>query len=291
MKKLLIILLLLFAVSSQAQIDTASWSLQRDGLGHYSMLTNRVTFAGVGAGHIRIPLILSLSEIDTSTFQLIRDGYGNYSVAINKASLYGIDSGKIRIGITYDVSEIRLNEANTWTAPQTYSKIFVDSLVLRLYLLDTGTSIVRNILPQTTRLYSLGGGSNYWLNQYTQNLYVDTVKKSVVADSMLTTASYKQKTVVAIADSVINCNFSNTFSKTLSANQRFVIENIGDGQTVNIAVTNTAGNYTVTWIDPAGLTIKWSGGTAPVATIGEKTDIWTFVRIGTTIYGNVSQNY
>jgi hypothetical protein len=61
-----------------------------------------------------------------------------------------------------------------------------------------------------------------------------------IYDSTMTSASYKQKSVVTIADSVINCNLSNTFQKTLDATQRFVISNIGDGQTLNIAVTNTA---------------------------------------------------
>jgi len=229
MKKLLIILLLLFAVSSQAQIDTATWSLQRDGLGHYSILTNRITVAGVTAGTIRTPLIMSISQIDTSKFQLIRDGYGNYSVAINKASLYGIDSGKIRVGISYGLGTVRLDEENTWTAEQAFS--------------------------------------------------------------IISSSAYKQVSVVAIADSTIDCNLSNTFSKTLGANQRFVLSNVGDGQTINIAVTNTASNYTVTWVDPDGLTIKWADATAPVLTLGAKTDVFTFVRIGAVIYGNAIQNF
>jgi len=164
------------------------------------------------------------------------------------------------------------------------TKLYVDTLILRKYVLDTGTSVVRTILPQTTQLYNLGGSSAYWLNTYTQNLYLDTVKKSIIADSLLTTASYKQKSVVTIADSVINCNLSNTFSKTLGANQRFVLSNIGDGQTINIAVTNTASNYTVTWVDPSGLTYKWKDNLVPTQTIGANTDMYRFIRLGTSIY-------
>lgn len=103
MKKLIIIFLLLIAGSSFAQIDTATWSIQRDGLGYYSVLTNRVTVGGVVAGGIRTPLIMSLNEIDTTNFQLIRDGLGYYSAAISKADMYGIDSGKIRVTISYSV--------------------------------------------------------------------------------------------------------------------------------------------------------------------------------------------
>lgn len=156
----------------------------------------------------------------------------------------------------------------------------------------TGTNTTRTLLPNGTRLYNLGSDILYWKDLYVQNLYADTVKKSVVADSLLTTASYKQKSVVTIADSVINCNLSNTFQKTLGANQRFVIENIGDGQTINIAVTNTADNYTVLFVTPTGgLDIKWADATAPTLTLGVKTDIFSFVRIGAVIYGNAIQNF
>lgn len=154
-----------------------------------------------------------------------------------------------------------------------------------------------DIIPNSTRLRNNGGSSNYWLNTYTQNAYIDTVKtdltlaRNVMTDSTITAKSYKQKSVVTIADSTINCNLSNAFQKTLGATQRFVFTNFGDGQTVNVAVTNTASNYTVTWVNPDGLTIKWTGNITPVQTIGAKTDIWTFIRFGTIIYGNVVQDF
>jgi hypothetical protein len=113
----------------------------------------------------------------------------------------------------------------------------------------------------------------------------------VIIDSTITANTYKQTGTVTIADSVINCNLSNTFQKTLGANQRFVLENIGDGQTINIAVTNTADNYTVLFVDPSGLTIKWADSLHPTQTVGAKTDVLTFVRIGTVIYGNSIQNF
>jgi len=150
MKKLILIFLLLFAVSSQAQIDTATWSLQRDGLGHYSILTNRITVAGVTAGTIRAPLVMSMAQIDTSKFQLIRDGYGNYSVAINKASLYGIDSGKIRVGISYGLGTVRLDEANTWTAPQTFDSLISTNVLIKKAL--NPVQVVFQSLGQTQKV-------------------------------------------------------------------------------------------------------------------------------------------
>jgi len=56
--------------------------------------------------------------------------------------------------------------------------------------------------------------------------------------------------------------------------------------TLQVAIANT-GNYKVTW--PA--TVKWSGGTAPVQTSGNHTDVYSFVQINGTVYGNVVQNY
>lgn len=183
MKKLIIILLLLITGNCFAQIDTATWSIQRDGLGYYSVLTNRVTVGGVVAGGIRTPLIMSIAEIDTTNYQLIRDGLGYYSAAISKADMYGIDSGKIRVTISYSVNPFSVAEAHTWTSPQIFQSgaifqgmTYIDSLTLRMYFLDTGTTITRNLIPQTTRLYNLGGSSNYWLNTYTQNLYADTIR-------------------------------------------------------------------------------------------------------------------
>lgn len=89
---------------------------------------------------------------------------------------------------------------------------------------------------------------------------------------------------VAAAD--INWLLGNVFYKTLSANTVFTFSNLIDGQTIIVAVTNTASNYTVTWP-----TVSWSGGTAPTQTIGVKTDVYTFVKIGPTIYGAVIQNF
>jgi hypothetical protein len=91
---------------------------------------------------------------------------------------------------------------------------------------------------------------------------------------------------VAISALDINWAAGAVFAKTLTANSTFTFSNTTDGDTKIVALTNTASNYTVTW--PAG--IKWTGGAAPVQTTGAKTDVYTFVKIGSTIYGSVVQN-
>jgi hypothetical protein len=79
---------------------------------------------------------------------------------------------------------------------------------------------------------------------------------------------------------------SGMFLKALGANTTFTFSSLTTGQTIIVRLTNTASNYTVTWP-----TIKWSGGTIPVQTIGAKSDVYTFVYDGTDIYGSVVQNF
>lgn len=90
----------------------------------------------------------------------------------------------------------------------------------------------------------------------------------------------------AIGASAIDWAVATTFTKTLGANTTFTFSNLADGKTINVALTNTASNYTVTWP-----TVKWSGGTAPTQTVGAKTDIYTFIRIGGVVYGSAVQNF
>lgn len=302
----------------------------------------------------KILLILILLFISVNVFaQKIQfaDTSGGKTVLREVSWRYPLPVKILNFSNLLDTNNIAyLNKDNVFTGTNVFSKVFIDSLILRVYLLDTGTSIVRNILPQTTSTYNFGSNDNRWRTGFfdtlyfgssrifkgngklnlTDNLYLSANKSidfgsgnlnisdaltynllirqydgatldttlyisgmdsSVTTYGNLISVSYKQKSVVTIADSVINCNLSNTFQKTLSATQRFVISNIGDGQTLNIAVTNTASNYKVTWVDPDGLTIKWADSIVPVQTIGAKTDVWTFVRIGTVIYGNVIQNF
>jgi hypothetical protein len=90
----------------------------------------------------------------------------------------------------------------------------------------------------------------------------------------------------AIPSTSIDWASSNSFSKTISGNTTFTFTNNADGHGVLAAITNT-GSYTVTW--PG--TVIWPGSTAPTQTTGAHTDVYAFVQVGSTIYGNVVQNY
>lgn len=90
----------------------------------------------------------------------------------------------------------------------------------------------------------------------------------------------------SIGASNIDWSLSNTFFKTLGANTTFTFSNETDSQTIIVAITNTAGNFTASW--PAG--VLWTNASEPVLTLGAKTDVFTFVRINAVIYGNVVPN-
>lgn len=91
---------------------------------------------------------------------------------------------------------------------------------------------------------------------------------------------------VLIAASDVNWALSNTFYKTLAANSTFTFSNDQEGKTIVVAITNTAGNFTLGW--PAA--VQWANGSQPVLTIGVKTDVFTFVKINSVIYGSVVAN-
>ena len=91
---------------------------------------------------------------------------------------------------------------------------------------------------------------------------------------------------VAISSTAIDWSAGSVFTKTLSANTTFTFSNTKDGQTIIVRLTNTASNYTVTWP-----TVKWSGGTAPTMTTGAHSDVYTFFKDGSDIYGSAVQNF
>ncbi len=81
----------------------------------------------------------------------------------------------------------------------------------------------------------------------------------------------------------INWLLSGVFTKTLGAGANtFTFSNATDGYTIIVIVTGAAS--TLAW--PS---VKWAGGTPPTQT-ASGTDVYTFVKAGSTIYGSVVQN-
>lgn len=85
----------------------------------------------------------------------------------------------------------------------------------------------------------------------------------------------------------INWASGNSFTLTLNANLTTVtFTSPLSGQTIVVAITNTAGNFTVNF----GNSIKWVNASQPVQTIGVTTDVWTITDLGGVLYGTVIQN-
>ena len=76
----------------------------------------------------------------------------------------------------------------------------------------------------------------------------------------------------------IDWSTGNVFFLTLGSTTTLTFSNVpgaGKTQTITIFIYNTVGNYTVAW--PS--TVRWSGGTAPVITVGTgKYDVITLVH-------------
>ncbi len=87
---------------------------------------------------------------------------------------------------------------------------------------------------------------------------------------------------VAVPAMAIDWSAGSTFSKTLAGGANtFTFSNATDGQCIIAVVTGAAS--TLAWP-----TVKWAGGTVPTQT-ASGIDVYTFTKVGSTIYGSVAQ--
>jgi hypothetical protein len=93
----------------------------------------------------------------------------------------------------------------------------------------------------------------------------------------------------SISASDIDWSQSNAFGpKTITGDTTFTFSNVRSGQTIVVCTTQDgSGGHNITW--PA---VSWSGGSQPPpTTTAGKTDVWTFIKVGTITYGSVAQNF
>jgi hypothetical protein len=107
-----------------------------------------------------------------------------------------------------------------------------------------------------------------------------------VGKSQLTVETLAIPSISVPATHVIDWKRAAIQADTLAANTTYTFANTVDGEMERVLITNTAGNYTVTWP-----TVKWVAGTAPTQTVGVHTDDYTFTNVQGTIYGKATQNY
>ena len=133
---------------------------------------------------------------------------------------------------------------------------------------------------------------------------------TLIGDVTISTGSATVGTRVAVVNTAQEYTAAHNFNATtltsgnsiawdLSANQvaRLVLSTNGtmadasnkvDGSVYILLVTQGTGSNTLAW----NATYKWPGGTAPTLTTGSaKSDIFTFISNGTSLFGVASQNY
>lgn len=105
---------------------------------------------------------------------------------------------------------------------------------------------------------------------------------SAISTAVTLSSAITYKASVTPGALAIDWATGNTFSKTISGNSTFTFSNATDGQTIVFQLTTT-GAFTATFP-----TAKWPAGTQPVQT-ATGTDVYTFIKIGSTVYANVVQ--
>ncbi len=87
---------------------------------------------------------------------------------------------------------------------------------------------------------------------------------------------------VAVSALAIDWSAGQVFTKSISGSSTFTFSNAVDGETI-VFILTTTGSFTA-----AFPTIKWPGGSQPVQT-ASGTDVYTFIKAGSTIYASVVQ--
>jgi len=129
--------------------------------------------------------------------------------------------------------------------------------------------------------YLPGPGSSFGLR------FVD----EVLRDGRITPRKLSYgNTQAAIATSTVTIdgNLTTAFELSLTSNVTSFAVVLADGQNVSVAIHQT-GSFTITGWDAS---IKWAGGVVPVITASAgKTDVITFLRVGSNVYAAILQNY
>ena len=239
---------------------------------------------------------------------------GTYSNAnISAALTYGTATGTrlVSTNATITTGTITTGVIPTLTAGTTTSTAAtITSGTITNLTSTTGTIATLNSTTGTiaTLVASAGTFAGSLVNVTTGT--IGNLSTTLAGDLTISQGTATVGTRVAVVNTAQEYTAAHNFNATtltsgtsiawdLSANQvaRLVLSTNGtmadatnkvDGSTYILLVTQGTGSNTLAW----NATYKWPGGTAPTLTTGSaKSDIFTFLSNGTSLFGVASQNY
>lgn len=206
--------------------------------------------------------------------------------------------------LTSSTASITLGTIPTLTAGTTTSTAAnitngtVQTLTASTATITTGTVAT---LKSTTGTISTLNSTTGTIGNFTTTLTGDVTIStgSATVGTRVAVVNTAQEYTAAHNFNATTLTSGNSIAWDLSSNQvtRLVLSTNGtmadatnkvDGSTYILLVTQGTGSNTLAW----NATYKWPGGTAPTLTTGSaKSDIFTFISNGTSLFGVASQNY
>jgi hypothetical protein len=296
-----------------------------DGLDIYqALITDQTNLTSVGTADELLIADADLTAADApravTVQELFNDALtvGTYTDANFTANLtYGTATGNRTVSTNASITTGTINNATLGTTTGT-AATFTSST------LGTTTATAANITNGTIQTLTsstatiTGGTFSGSINATagtigTLNSTTGTIGNfttTLTGDVTISTGSATVGTRVSVVDAAQEYSRTHNFDATtltsatsiawdLSQNQvaRLALATNGtiadpsnkvDGATYILSVTQSTGTNTLAW----NASFKWPGGTAPTLTAGSgKTDIFTFISNGTSLFGVASQNY
>jgi hypothetical protein len=292
------------------------------------LITTQTNLATVGTGDKLLIAQASggdtTSPFSTTVLNLFDDALtgGTYTNAnIAEQLTYGTATGNRTVStsatittgtipnLTSSTANITLGTIPTLTTGTTTSTAEnVTRGTIQTLTASTGTIGTFNSTTGTIATLNSTTGTIATLNSTTGT--IGNFTTTLTGDVTISTGSATVGTRVAVVNTAQEYTAAHNFNATtltsgnsiawdLSANQvaRLVLSTNGtmadasakvDGSVYILLVTQGTGSNTLAW----NATYKWPGGTAPTLTTGSaKSDIFTFVSNGTSLFGVASQNY
>lgn len=278
-----------------------------------AIIKNQQEITSIGTADL---LLIAPDSVDASlaprkvTVQnLLDDGFstGTYtSLNLTGDLTYGTATGNRTVSTTATISTATIPILTAGTTTSTAATI--TSGTIPTLTTGTTTSTAQIATSGTISTFNSTTGTIATLNSTTGT--IGNLTTTLTGDLTINAGVATVGTRIAVVNSAQEYTAAHNFNATtltsgasiawdLSANQvaRLVLSTNGtmadasnkvDGSVYILLVTQGTGSNTLAW----NATYKWPGGTAPTLTTGSaKSDIFTFISNGTSLFGVASQNY